>query len=114
MTAAVLSTGTELSRGELVNTNATWLADALTGLGFDVVALDTVGDDEARLTAAFRRLGAEHDVLVCTGGLGPTTDDLTSATVAQLLGVPLERDTESLEAIRARLARFGRTLSATN
>jgi nicotinamide-nucleotide amidase len=114
MTAAVLSTGTELTRGELVNTNATWLADALTGLGFDVVALDTVGDDEARLLAAFRRLGAEHDVLVCTGGLGPTTDDLTSATVGKLLGVPLERDPASLEAIRARLARFGRTLSETN
>lgn len=114
MTAAVLSTGTELTRGELVNTNATWLADALTTLGFDVVALDTVGDDEARLTAAFRRLGAEHDVLVCTGGLGPTTDDLTNATVAKVLGVPLERDAGSVEAIRARLARFGRTLSDTN
>jgi len=114
MTAAVLSTGTELTRGELVNTNATWLADALTGLGFDVVALDTVGDDEVRLLSAFRRLGAEHDVLVCTGGLGPTTDDLTSATVAKLLGVPLQRDPESLDAIRGRLARFGRTLSDTN
>jgi nicotinamide-nucleotide amidase len=114
MTAAVLSTGTELTRGELVNTNATWLADALTGLGFDVVALDTVGDDEARLAAAFTRLGAEHDVLVCTGGLGPTSDDLTSVTVARLLGVPLERDAGSLEAIRARLARFGRALSDSN
>jgi nicotinamide-nucleotide amidase len=114
MTAAVLSTGTELTRGELVNTNATWLADALTSSGFDVVALDTVGDDEARLAAALTRLGAEHDVIVCTGGLGPTTDDLTSATVARILGVPLERDAASLEAIRARLARFGRPLADSN
>ena len=114
MTAAILSTGTELTRGELVNTNATWLADALTGAGFDVVALDTVGDDEAALADALTRLGAEHDVIVCTGGLGPTTDDLTSATVAKLLGVPLERHAESLEAIRARLARYGFPLSETN
>ena len=114
MTAAVLSTGTELTRGELVNTNATWLADALTGAGFDVVALDTVSDDEARLAAALTRLGAEHDLIVCTGGLGPTTDDLTSATVAKLLGVPLERDADSVEAIRTRMERFGRKLTDSN
>jgi nicotinamide-nucleotide amidase len=114
MTAAVLSTGTELTRGELVNTNATWLADALTGLGFDVTALDTVADDAARLAATLVRLGAEHDLVVCTGGLGPTTDDLTNATVAEVLGVPLERDETSLEAIRVRLARFGRPLAASN
>jgi len=114
MTAAVLSTGTELTRGELVNANATWLADALTGAGFDVVALDTVGDDEVHLAAALTRLGAEHDVVVCTGGLGPTTDDLTSATVAKLLGVPLERDAASVEAIRTRMERFGRKLTDSN
>jgi len=114
MTAAVLSTGTELTRGELVNTNATWLADSLTGLGFDVVALDTVGDDAARLRDALERLGAEHELVVCTGGLGPTTDDLTTATVAQLLGVPLERDAASFAAIRERLARLGRPLADSN
>jgi nicotinamide-nucleotide amidase len=114
MTAAVLSTGTELTRGELVNTNATWLADALTGLGFDVVALDTVGDDQGRIRATLLRLGAEHDLVVCTGGLGPTTDDLTSATVAELLGVPLERDAASLAAIGERLARLGRPLAESN
>jgi nicotinamide-nucleotide amidase len=114
MSAAVLSTGTELTRGELVNTNATWLAEALTELGFDVVALDTVGDDASRIAAALTRLGAEHDVIVCTGGLGPTTDDLTSATVADLLGVPLERDEASLAAIRERFTRVGRTFVGTN
>ena len=114
MTAAVLSTGTELTRGELVNTNATWLADSLTGLGFDVVALDTVGDDTARLRDALVRLGAEHRLIVCTGGLGPTTDDLTTATVADLLQVPLERDQTSLAAIEERLSRFGRPLAHSN
>jgi nicotinamide-nucleotide amidase len=114
MTAAVLSTGTELTRGELVNSNAGWLAEALTELGFEVVALDTVGDDAPRIAETLTRLGAEHDVIVCTGGLGPTTDDLTSATVARLLGVPLERDEASLAAIRERFARAGRTFVESN
>jgi nicotinamide-nucleotide amidase len=114
MTAAVLCTGTELTRGELVNTNATWLAEALTTLGFEVAAIDTVDDHAGRIESALRRLGAEHDVLVCTGGLGPTTDDLTSLCVAGVLGVPLERDAASLEVIRARLERVGRALSASN
>jgi nicotinamide-nucleotide amidase len=114
MTAAVLSTGTELTRGELVNTNASWLADALTARGFDVVALDTVGDDQARIAAALTRLGAEHDVIVCTGGLGPTTDDLTNATVASVLGVPLERDPASFAAIRQRLERAGLAVADSN
>src|SRR5690242_15732380 len=114
MTAAVLSTGTELTRGELLNTNATWLADALTTLGFDVTELATVGDDAARIRATLERLGREHAVIVCTGGLGPTTDDLTNAVVAELLGVPLERDPASLEAIRARMLRVGRTVVAAS
>ncbi|HEX6274982.1 MAG TPA: competence/damage-inducible protein A [Polyangiaceae bacterium] len=114
MTAAVLCTGTELTRGELVNSNATWLAEALTTLGFEVAALDAVDDHAARIEGALRRLGAEHEVLVCTGGLGPTTDDLTSECVARVLGVPLERDAPSLEAIRARLERVGRAMAASN
>lgn len=114
MTAAVLSTGSELTRGELVNTNASFLADALTTLGFDVVALDTVGDDRARIVAALERLGREHEVIVCTGGLGPTTDDLTSACVAELLGVELVRDAASLDDLRERFARRGRPLAESN
>jgi nicotinamide-nucleotide amidase len=114
MTAAVLCTGTELTRGELVSTNGAFLAEALTALGFEVGAVDTVDDDSARIEGALRRLGAEHEVLVCTGGLGPTTDDLTSACVAHVLGVGLVRDAASLEHVRTRLARFGREMAASN
>jgi nicotinamide-nucleotide amidase len=114
MSAAVLSTGTELTRGELVNTNATWLADALTTLGFEVAAIETVGDDRNRIAASLTRLAREHDVIVCTGGLGPTTDDLTTPVVAAVLGVPLVRDEASLEQIRARFTRAGRTMTASN
>src|SRR5688572_26447178 len=114
MSAAVLSTGTELTRGELVNTNGTFLAEALTALGFEVTAVDSVDDHTERIVRTLERLGRDHDVVVCTGGLGPTTDDLTSECVARLLDVPLERDPPSLETIRARLERAGRTMAASN
>ena len=114
MTAAVLCTGTELTRGELLNSNATWLAGALTTLGFEVGAVDAVADDAARIGSALERLGREHAVLVCTGGLGPTTDDLTSECVARVLGVPLVRDEASLATIRARIERAGRSMAASN
>lgn len=111
--ASVLCIGTELTRGELVNTNGSVLAAALTRCGFLVVDIDTVDDDSTRISSALRR-GGQSDVLVVTGGLGPTTDDITTACVAAELGVPLTRDTEALEAIRDRLARHGRALSESN
>jgi nicotinamide-nucleotide amidase len=114
VTAAVLSIGTELTRGELVNTNASWLAERLTVLGFEVLELATVDDDVARIVETVARLGARHRVIVSTGGLGPTTDDLTTAAVAKAVGAPLERHEPSLEAIRRRFTSLGREMSASN
>jgi nicotinamide-nucleotide amidase len=114
MTAALLCIGTELVRGEIVNSNASWIAGRLTELGRQVATIESIADDRARIGASLRRLGREHSLVVCTGGLGPTTDDLTTETVAELLGVPLERDGLSLQAIQARMARFGRTMAASN
>jgi nicotinamide-nucleotide amidase len=114
MTVAVLCIGTELTRGELVNTNSAWLASQLTDLGFEVVEDVVVDDDRSRIVSALRRLGEHHDIVVCTGGLGPTTDDLTSETVAELLGVPRHRDEASLDHIRRRVEKFGRTLTEAN
>ncbi len=114
MTCAVLCIGTELTRGELVNTNATWLASALTDLGFDVVEDVVVDDDRARIGATLERLGKTVRVVICTGGLGPTTDDLTTEAVASALGVRVVRDEASLEAIRRRIEKAGRSLTASN
>lgn len=112
-TARILCIGTELTRGELVNTNGSTLAALLTRAGFLVTGIHTVDDDAERIAAALRQ-ASDADVLVATGGLGPTTDDITTAVVANVLGVPLERDAASLEAIRARFQRFGRTMSPSN
>lgn len=113
-TAAILSIGTELTRGEVNNTNATYLAEALTREGFEVSAIETVADDRARIEEALLRLSASHAVLVGTGGLGPTTDDITTECVARALNVPLVRDEASLEAIRARFQRFAVPMSPSN
>lgn len=114
MTCAVLSIGTELTRGELVNTNAPWLAVGLTELGFEIVEHCVVDDDKERIVAALDRLARGAKVVVCTGGLGPTTDDLTTEAVASAMGVGIERDEASLDAIRRRFEKLGRTMSESN
>jgi nicotinamide-nucleotide amidase len=112
--AAVLSIGTELTRGELINSNAAWIAEQLTELGFDVFEHVSVDDDKTRIAAHIKRLAEHASVVISTGGLGPTTDDLTTLAVAEALNVPLERDRASLERIRYFFSAFGRTMSPSN
>ncbi len=114
MTAAVLSIGTELTRGELINSNAAWLAEELTALGFEVVEHLTVDDDVDRIVQALERLSKRCRVVVSTGGLGPTTDDLTTEAVAKALQKPLVRDDASLERIRSLFSALGRSMSKSN
>jgi nicotinamide-nucleotide amidase len=114
MSAAVLTIGTEITRGEIVDSNAAWLAARLTALGFEVLAIDTVDDDRERIIDALKRLADRARVVVVTGGLGPTTDDLTAECAAIAAGVKLTRHEPSLEHIRRRLALFGRTLTPSN
>jgi nicotinamide-nucleotide amidase len=118
--AAILSIGTELTRGELLNSNARWLADRLVELGFTVVEHATVPDDAERIRGTLLRLALAQTntegvkVIVCTGGLGPTSDDLTTAVVADALGVELIRDAASLAGIEKRFREYGRGMPASN
>ncbi len=114
MTAAVLSIGTELTRGELVNSNAAWLSEQLTALGFEVSEQRTVDDDVPRIVEAVRALAARHRVVVSTGGLGPTTDDLTTEAVAQALGVELVREPSVVERLEELAVWYGRALPPNN
>ena len=114
MIAAILSTGTELTRGELLNTNATWLAVELVLLGVEVTRIETVDDDVERITDAFRGLSLSHDIVVCTGGLGPTTDDVTAESLAKACSVELETHEASLCAIAERLKSLGREMTTSN
>ncbi len=114
MTAAVLSIGTELTRGELINSNAAWLGEALTELGFEVIEHVTVDDDFERIVHLVKRLASEHAIVVSTGGLGPTSDDLTTAAAARAAGVELFRDESVVEGIREKFRNFGRVMPESN
>jgi nicotinamide-nucleotide amidase len=113
-TAAICSVGDELLAGEVVDTNAAWLAGRLLALGIEVRTTQAVGDDLGRLVAVLRRLVAEHDVVLVGGGLGPTSDDRTREAVAAALGLDLEHREDLAEAIAARFRSFDAVMPATN
>ncbi len=114
MTVSLLSIGTELTRGELVNTNAAWLGEELTKLGFEVVEHATVDDDLDRIVTLILRFAETQRVVVATGGLGPTTDDLTTEAAARAAGVGLIRDESVVEGIRQKFKLFGRVMPESN
>jgi nicotinamide-nucleotide amidase len=111
MTVALLSVGSELTRGEIVNTNASWLSAELTAAGFHVVAIETSPDDVDAIVAAIRRLASSARVVLVTGGLGPTTDDVTAAAAARAANVELVRDDNALLAVRRRVESFGKAMN---
>jgi nicotinamide-nucleotide amidase len=110
----ILSTGDEVLTGQIVDTNAAFLADRLGSLGFEVVRHTTVGDDRATLAAAFRELGASADVVLCTGGLGPTIDDLTTEVAAEVLGASLKLDEAALAYMEGLWKVRGRAMPENN
>ncbi len=110
----ILSTGDELLTGQVVDTNSAWLMDRLWDLGLMVRRKTLVGDDRADLLAALRETTSRSDVVVMSGGLGPTEDDLTTEVVAQAMGVPLELHAPSLRWIEERFRKFGRVMTPNN
>jgi len=105
MIVEVLNTGTELLLGEVINTHAAWLGRQLFPLGLRISRQTTVPDGEAIRQALAETFG-RADIVLVTGGLGPTTDDITREAVAELLGLRLEADDGILQKIEARLAAF--------
>ncbi len=101
MQAHLLSIGTELVIGQTVDTNAAWLAQRLAEMGIECTRHVTVGDDQQAIAAAVSAAADEADVLIATGGLGPTRDDLTRYAVADALGTELVIDEASLAALIA-------------
>jgi nicotinamide-nucleotide amidase len=114
MRAVVLSIGTELLRGDIIDTNAAFLARQLSQAGFLVELQVTVGDDLGRLTAVVRESLDRADVIVGTGGLGPTGDDLTREAIAAALDESLFVDESLVEEIEQRFASMRRRMPARN
>lgn len=111
---AILNIGTELTRGDLQDQNGFWLAGELAELGLDVRELRTIDDDLEFITRTLVELGARHDVLIVTGGLGPTSDDLTASAAAKATGVALERDRRSLDRIASAFRDAGLAMHPMN
>lgn len=114
MTAEIISVGTELLLGNILNTNAQYLSRELADLGITVQRESTIGDNHGRLADFVNEAKSRCDLLVFTGGLGPTADDLTKETVAACFGDELVFDASEWEKITGYFARTGRETTPNN
>ena len=114
MHAEVMAIGDELTTGERLDTNSQWLSQQLAQIGVPVLYHSTVGDDLSAITAALEVAFRRAAVVVMTGGLGPTADDLTREALAAAVGRPLELRPDILAVIQSRFARGGRQMPPQN
>ena len=112
--ARIISVGSEMMLGQLIDTNAAWLSQRLAEIGIAVVEHITVADDQTRIEAALAGAAKPESVVLVTGGLGPTEDDLTRHALATVLEAPLELHEESLDRIREFFRSRGRKMADRN
>jgi nicotinamide-nucleotide amidase len=112
--AVILSTGDEITTGKVVDTNANFLAEKLAENGIDLVSVITVGDVPERLEWAWKTAIVMSDIVISTGGIGPTADDLTTETVARLANKKLIRDEASVEHMKRLFATVNRVMPENN
>jgi nicotinamide-nucleotide amidase len=114
MSAEVICIGTEMLLGEILNSNAQYLAQELALLGIPHYYQTVVGDNIPRIHQVIELAASRSQVLIFTGGLGPTPDDLTTEAIAQFFQTPLVEKPEIIEDITRKFARMGRTMSPSN
>ena len=112
--AEILCIGTEILMGDIVNTNAAYIAKELAGLGINVYHQSVVGDNPQRLREALELAFSRADIVITTGGLGPTYDDLSKETIAAFFGRELVMDQESLHRIECHFLRQNRPMTENN
>lgn len=114
MTAILLTVGDELLVGQIVNTNVAWIGEQLSAVGVSVRRAVTVSDEPNEIRSALRQSLADADVVIATGGLGPTHDDVTKKAVADELGRPLRLDEAVLDDLRQKYAARNRPMAERN
>lgn len=112
--AEIICVGTELLLGQITNTDARYIARQLNTIGIDVLFETSVGDNAARLTDTFKRALVRSELVVVSGGLGPTDDDLTKETLAAVTGRELVMDQDALATLESWFSARGRTMTANN
>src|SRR5687767_7834411 len=114
MNAIILSVGDELILGQTVDTNSAWLSQQLATVGIPVLAHITVADDQNAIEQAIRESAERTRIILISGGIGPTEDDLTRQALAAVMNVPLELNEGWLHRLEAFFRRTGRTMPAGN
>ncbi|WP_025728552.1 competence/damage-inducible protein A [Atopobacter phocae] len=114
MRAELIAVGTELLMGEVINSNTSYLADWCTQFNLDVYHHQIVGDNEQRLLDVFNQAWKRSDVVLITGGLGPTPDDLTKQTIAKYFELPLIMDELSVKGIKLRYEQLQKEITPNN
>jgi len=114
MKAGILAIGTELLMGQTVNTNATYLSKQLNDLGIGVYYHYTIGDNPERIKKALRDMLETCDLIITTGGLGPTLDDITKEVIAETLGLEMILDHRSLAIVKDHFKKFNRVMPESN
>lgn len=114
MKATIINIGDELLIGQVVNTNASYMSRALTASGISVVEVCTIGDSGMAIEATVRRCLEQSDLVLMTGGLGPTKDDITKETLCRMFGSELYENAEALANIERIFAQRGFPMTETN
>ena len=114
MKAEIVSIGTELLLGEITDSDAAYLASQLPFLGIDLYWVSQVGDDQAKVVEVLRRAWQRSDLILTTGGLGPTDDDLTRQAIAEMVGEKIEVDPSLERGLRERFKLFNMEMPLTN
>ncbi len=114
MKAEIISIGSELLLGQIVNTDAQYLSKQLAQMGIDIYYHTVIGDNKDRLLEALNLASQRSDIIITTGGLGPTMDDITKQTIAEFLGVDMELDKKSLDSIRRYFEKRNRPMPDEN
>ncbi len=114
MRCEIIAVGTELLLGQIIDSNSSWMGEQLALAGIDSHYQTKVGDNQARIVACIELALQRSNAVILCGGLGPTQDDITRESIAEVLGVPLRRDEAMAEHIRELFARRGRRFAANN
>lgn len=112
--AEIVTIGTEMLLGDLVDTNSAWISQRLAELGVGIYRHTTVGDNRDRIVTAMKEAAARSDLVITTGGLGPTSDDLTNECLAVAAGREMVEYQEARDHVDTTFARFGRTPTPSN
>ncbi|HHU70155.1 MAG TPA: competence/damage-inducible protein A [Thermoanaerobacterales bacterium] len=114
MDAEIISVGTELLLGQIINTNAQYISQQLSELGINVFYQTSVGDNRNRLSSILKNALDRSDLIILTGGLGPTLDDITKEVVSEVMGLELYMDEKVLANIEAHFQKRGLKMSENN